>query len=174
MVRIGAFLANARRRLMPERFNIGDDTVPLITRGGGQHPILPRVGRFVKKYKRNIALVGGTIAGVAAFAGGLAGGLSSSTDMREGNSGVLGQIVKGVGTGGGGGGGGSYAQGSYYTSRPMTARKRGRVKRLGGKRKKVGKKMGYGKRRKVGKSSGKQKRINKRRKVGKKKRFAAF
>ena len=102
----------------------------------------------------------------------------SKKDMREGHSGTLARIVKGTpsydnfGGGGGGGGGGVYAPShSGYKRRRKTSPKRRIRKRQKAGKKRV-KRIG-GKKRKVARLSG----INKRRRrVGKKKakRFAAF
>ena len=196
--RLSRAIGQRVRRMLPNvRHKRGTDTVRLIEPTAAElehakwqyrvrHPTMYKIAKFVKKHKRKLIVgAAGTVLGAAVIAGGLVGGLSkkaenvpfASDDMREGNSGVLGQIVKGGG--GGGGGGGSFAQGSYYAPSRRAAGKRRRgksskVKRLSGKRKKAGKKVG--KRRKgVSRMFGKRKRINKgKKKVGKKKRFAAF
>ena len=126
--------------------------------------LLARGRAFLNKHKRKIIAAG--VIGGAALITGLSAGLSTTTttqEMREGNTGKLGQIIRGGGAVGGGGGGGGYA--GY--GRPPIRRK----KRVGKKRvEKKQRKNKSTKRLKNGKG------INKKQKKSRKskKRFAAF
>jgi len=181
--RIRPFFTTLRRRIAPTRAYRGQDLQRLFADVEGleeeQRPSMlarfrrsaGRVGTFLKRHKRKIAV--GAALGGAALIGGLAGGLSGKKEeMREGNTGTLGQLIKGVGGGGGSGGGGYSGFGRRLARRV----KRRRVsKRKSAPRKQKGKRKSKKKhsvkrlkRKFVG-----AKRINKRRR-NKKKRFAAF
>jgi hypothetical protein len=141
-----------------------------------------RGGRFLKKYKRKILLGAGAVLGGTALIAGLALGLKKKkeekeTIMREGNTGTLGQLVKGGFGGGRGGGGGSYssfAAGRYYSPAANIGVMEGIGKKLKQKKQRRNKPL------KKKKNSNKSKSINKRSKKGKsmnrkpKKRFAVF
>ena len=132
-----------------------------------------RAREFLIKHKRKFILAGAVGGAALIGIGGLIGGLTTkSEEMREGNTGTLGQLIKGGGGGGGGGdgGGNSYGGGFGGYARPIARQRRSTKRRRGGKRqskKRAPKRLN----RKNGRFVGK--RINKKRRKGKK-RFAAF
>ena len=113
--RLGGFFNRVRRKVLPNvRYHRLDDSVRLIEhapRGLARLQPLPigkRVVRFLKKHKRKFAIAGGALAVGGAIVGGLAGGIpikeakkevlvyadQPKTDMREGHSGTLLELLK--------------------------------------------------------------------------------
>jgi len=172
-------------RDIQRRFGYGDAIQRFNPR---PRPLSRRVGRFLKKNKRKIifgttvATLGGTLLG-----GGIAEaviksnkqdksgeGFVNGSEMFQSSTGTLGQIVKGATPGGGGGGGEWISRGGVLP--PKVNKRRRRNKKATGKKAKAAKKTKHvkrigGKRKKVGRKKG----INKRSKTSrKKKHFAAF